>query len=216
MIAKWISYLDGKKPWEEVKAFADLIFHPEYVLMKGEQEVPYGMVMASLEKMLVSGVIARLVKVRKVDDGIEGTWDSFYTDGRRVRLQSVWSFSDGKIVMSQHVRRRGSITSGSTPRKTLSFEKELSALTESDCSLTEPESSVSSSDENDSSSLSDDGDMDLVGELTDLESSPRSLFRRPSFKRVSSAKKALQSQHRKNKELRQVGGSSSSNIVIKS
>lgn len=209
IIANWISQLDGKRSWDEVKCVADRIFHADYALMKGGNEVPYDKVMASLEKMLVSGVFARLVKVRKVDDGIEGTWDSVYPDGRVIRLQSVWSFEDGKIIKSQHVRSQGSSPTLSTPRKSLSFEKELSALTEQD-------SSASSGDDTESSSLSDDADADTVDGEQEPDS-PRSI--KSSLKRVSSVKllKSLQSQHRRKKALRQaVESISSSNIAIKS
>lgn len=207
VIANWISQLDGKRSWEEVKSVADRIFHPDYALSKGGgEEVPYDKVMLSLEKMLTAGVFARLVKVRKVDDGIEGTWDSVYPDGRVVRLQSVWSFEDGKIVKSKHVRRRGSLTSLSSPRRTLSFEKDISALTE-------PDSSTSSSEETEYSAFSVDSDTDP--ETEQIESDPGSV--KVPLKRVSSAKllKALQFQPRRKRSLRQVlGSSSSSNIAL--
>mmetsp|Transcript_1611 Transcript_1611/g.4328 ORF Transcript_1611/g.4328 Transcript_1611/m.4328 type:complete len:213 (-) Transcript_1611:90-728(-) len=187
VIANWISQLDGKKAWEEVKSVADRIFHPDYVLLKGGSEVPYEVVMGSLGKMLMAGVVARLVKVRKVDDGIEGTWDSFYPDGRRTRLQSVWSFEDGKIVKSRHVRSQGGSPS-TVPKRILSFEKELSALTN------EKDSNASSSDETEFSSYSED-EEDTASEENE---EPITL------KRVSSAGKSLVSQqtkHRRKKSL---------------
>uniref|UniRef100_A0A7R9W2U0 Uncharacterized protein n=1 Tax=Pseudictyota dubia TaxID=2749911 RepID=A0A7R9W2U0_9STRA len=224
VIAKWINLLDGKKSWDEVKVIAEDIFHPDYALIKDGGRVPFARVMASVEKMLTAGVSARLVKVRKVDEGIEGTWDSVYPDGRVVRLMSVWTFEDGRVIRSSHKRRHSKSfsspnMSSRTSWSSIGSADDLPSVSKPNDEMeTDTTDNVSSSSEDTTlSSLSEGEDRGLEEKVSDNKDrkdegnkegddgasmgsnkSKKGVLRR-SLKRVSSSNrlKALQTRRKK-------------------